>query len=343
MLQISAFTNGTFVSPLDVQSAIFENEVRGSALWLDVYRPRDNEILLFNRHLHQLPPTENSFLFSLSSFKALKRLIITRNDATKPRSSTVIADATVLFADDLIVSVRNRGFRFAELIEYIMRNGNGKMPTNVVGLYDAIPPTYFAAFAPDLSSGGKVEMFSEHTERYQEDIAYFPDQSWTLREMTIPIGALLSKSDGESLVMTVTAVASPEERASGSWRIPTAAAAPAKVEDMIRGTARAMPTPSTGKKTATLVCTRGPEAGNIYRLDKPSYRIGRDAANDIPLNANGVSRRHAMVSTEGDKVFITDLGSTNGTYVNGKKIQQQLLKPGDEIFVGNAVFKLELR
>jgi pSer/pThr/pTyr-binding forkhead associated (FHA) protein len=46
-----------------------------------------------------------------------------------------------------------------------------------------------------------------------------------------------------------------------------------------------------------------------------------------------------IITLEGGKVLLTDLGSTNGTYVNAKRIQQSTLKAGDEVFIGNAVLE----
>jgi hypothetical protein len=333
MLQISAFTNGTFVTSLDVQKAMYENEERGSSLWLDVYRPKDSEVLLYNRDVRDIPPTSNSFLFTLSSFKTVKRLMVTRNDDLK--MGNLIADATILFADDLIITIRNRGFKFNELVDYIMKSNSGRMPENPLGLYDAFGPTYFAMFKNDLKEGRSIDMFSEQNSKYAEDVAIFNDTSWTLREVTIPIAPLIAKC-GDSMVMTVTALPITDDK-SVAMRIPTGTTSSARLDEMVRKTVQ------TVRQIPVLSCTKGPEQGAVFKLDKSPIRIGRDATNDIPLNVNGVSRRHALISIEGDRVLLTDLGSTNGTYVNAARIQQVVLKPGDEVFLGNAVFKFEYR
>ncbi|MBP1602171.1 MAG: protein serine/threonine phosphatase with GAF(s) sensor(s) [Acidobacteria bacterium] len=70
-------------------------------------------------------------------------------------------------------------------------------------------------------------------------------------------------------------------------------------------------------------------------LTDGSYSIGRSAENDIVLEGGRVSRRHAKLQRAGDDYTIVDLGSHNGTFVNGLRLQQPaVLKPGDEIGVG---------
>ena len=63
-------------------------------------------------------------------------------------------------------------------------------------------------------------------------------------------------------------------------------------------------------------------------------RIGRHDQNDIMLAGPTVSTRHATVRKEGVGVVIEDEGSLNGTFVNGVRIEQQLLEDGDRIQIG---------
>lgn len=62
--------------------------------------------------------------------------------------------------------------------------------------------------------------------------------------------------------------------------------------------------------------------------------IGRDPSCDIPLVSPAVSRRHALIRLTTKGYEIVDLGSTNGTYVNGKRVKQELLQQGDTIHIG---------
>jgi pSer/pThr/pTyr-binding forkhead associated (FHA) protein len=68
--------------------------------------------------------------------------------------------------------------------------------------------------------------------------------------------------------------------------------------------------------------------------------IGRSSDLDMVLVEDMVSRKHAKIVTDGRGVSIQDLGSTNGTFVNGEKIRNMQLKDGDRILVGTSIIKL---
>jgi hypothetical protein len=73
----------------------------------------------------------------------------------------------------------------------------------------------------------------------------------------------------------------------------------------------------------------------VYNLDQTRVRIGREAGVDIVIDNPGVSRLHAELRKEGDGWTVTDLGSANGTFLNGQRISAtQLIKAGDEIGLG---------
>lgn len=72
-----------------------------------------------------------------------------------------------------------------------------------------------------------------------------------------------------------------------------------------------------------------------YPIDKDSISIGRKHGNDIQLNDLTVSGRHALIITMGEHIYVDDLGSTNGTLLNGSRITKTLLKQNDVIQVGN--------
>lgn len=77
------------------------------------------------------------------------------------------------------------------------------------------------------------------------------------------------------------------------------------------------------------------------QLDKEMVSIGRGDANDIVIQSNAVSRQHAQVQRRRDGFYIVDLGSTNGTRHEGRRIEEHRLNDGDEFQVGPAqiVFK----
>jgi len=76
-----------------------------------------------------------------------------------------------------------------------------------------------------------------------------------------------------------------------------------------------------------------------YELDQERLTIGRKPENDIPIDNLAVSGKHAMIITILDDSFLEDLGSTNGTYVNGKLIKKHALKDGDIIAIGKHELK----
>lgn len=86
------------------------------------------------------------------------------------------------------------------------------------------------------------------------------------------------------------------------------------------------------------VMRSGPTIGAIYPLDGEQITIGRESANIIQINDAEVSRRHARLQFQGGKYVIEDLGSTNGTHVNGQRIMSvYVLKPGDVVSFGEGI------
>ena len=71
-----------------------------------------------------------------------------------------------------------------------------------------------------------------------------------------------------------------------------------------------------------------------FDLDKEETTIGRRSTNDIQIQNLAVSGRHARIKVAMDDAFLEDLGSTNGTYVNGRLVKKQALSDGDEIIIG---------
>jgi hypothetical protein len=68
--------------------------------------------------------------------------------------------------------------------------------------------------------------------------------------------------------------------------------------------------------------------------------IGRSSDLDMVLVEDMVSRKHARIQTQGDQIWIEDLGSTNGTFVNGEKIKRARLKEGDRVLIGTSILKV---
>ena len=80
----------------------------------------------------------------------------------------------------------------------------------------------------------------------------------------------------------------------------------------------------------------GPRAGTNMELTPPGVSVGREEDNDIQLLVTGVSRYHAKITFNGSAWSILDLGSTNGTRLNGKQISvETALADGDTIVIGD--------
>ncbi|MEZ5142694.1 MAG: FHA domain-containing protein [Acidimicrobiales bacterium] len=93
-----------------------------------------------------------------------------------------------------------------------------------------------------------------------------------------------------------------------------------------------------GGDEGVLVVKRGPKAGTRFPLGKVVTTAGRHPDSDIFLDDITVSRRHAEVERRGDGFVVRDVGSLNGTYVNRERIDEAVLRNGDELQVGK--FKL---
>ncbi|MBI1880195.1 MAG: FHA domain-containing protein [Chloroflexi bacterium] len=97
--------------------------------------------------------------------------------------------------------------------------------------------------------------------------------------------------------------------------------------------------PHPGQSQLQLVVHAGPLAGKGYPITGNTLTFGRGSDNDIILDDSQVSRNHARLTRQADEVIIEDLGSTNGTLVNGKPIVgQHTLQPADVISIGSSVF-----
>lgn len=81
--------------------------------------------------------------------------------------------------------------------------------------------------------------------------------------------------------------------------------------------------------------------GSRISVGEDPLLIGRAPECDLELADSTVSRRHAEIVRDGDAWFVRDLGSSNGTKVNGQGVTDQMLRDGDEIRLGAATFRFE--
>lgn len=78
-------------------------------------------------------------------------------------------------------------------------------------------------------------------------------------------------------------------------------------------------------------------AGRRLRIDRPASVLGRDPSCDIVVSHPTVSRRHAKLEWDGTQLFVEDLGSSGGTFVNGIRVRRERLAPGDTLRVGPSI------
>ena len=87
--------------------------------------------------------------------------------------------------------------------------------------------------------------------------------------------------------------------------------------------------------SALLVVQRGPNVGSRFLLDAETTTAGRSTKADIFLDDVTVSRRHAVFARlAGGGFAVRDLGSLNGTYVAGERLEEAVLEAGDEVLIG---------
>jgi pSer/pThr/pTyr-binding forkhead associated (FHA) protein len=87
-----------------------------------------------------------------------------------------------------------------------------------------------------------------------------------------------------------------------------------------------------------LKIAEGKEAGREFLFEQGSVVIGRTSECDVVVYDPGVSRKHARIFADGDGYFVEDMGSSNGTKVNGNIVQRQRLNTGDSVSLGPVVF-----
>jgi two-component system cell cycle response regulator len=115
-----------------------------------------------------------------------------------------------------------------------------------------------------------------------------------------------------------------------------------RVANPFEDTTRMSPAPrpaGSEEDAAYLVVLAGSAVGEMYKVDKERTVMGRGDTVDVRLIDEGISREHAQivqeVNTNGKQAILEDLGSTNGTFCNGARVQRQVLSDGDKILLGS--------
>jgi pSer/pThr/pTyr-binding forkhead associated (FHA) protein len=84
-------------------------------------------------------------------------------------------------------------------------------------------------------------------------------------------------------------------------------------------------------------------AGDMHKIDKDTFIIGRSRTCDLVIPSSKVSRQHSGICRENGEYYIEDLGSANGVWKDGVKIQKEKIKDGDEFMISEEVLKFIFR
>ncbi|MCC6313613.1 MAG: FHA domain-containing protein [Thermomicrobiales bacterium] len=86
--------------------------------------------------------------------------------------------------------------------------------------------------------------------------------------------------------------------------------------------------------------TSGPQQGQVVLIPRQPAAIGRAPENDVVVLGEDVSRRHARIEWDPDGARLVDLGSTNGVFVNGRRVAAAIIRPGDEVRFGSVAARV---
>ena len=90
----------------------------------------------------------------------------------------------------------------------------------------------------------------------------------------------------------------------------------------------------------SLIARTGPEAGKSFLLTSSQNLVGRDSSAEVVLSDPSVSRRHAMIRVDADRITVSDLGSQSGTQVDGEMVKGMRISVGDRVVIGQSEFTL---
>jgi diguanylate cyclase (GGDEF)-like protein len=90
---------------------------------------------------------------------------------------------------------------------------------------------------------------------------------------------------------------------------------------------------------ACIVVIYGPEIGRRMPLSTAPFDIGRSSKNDLFIDQESISRHHARITFDGSSYLVSDMNSTNGTFVNDHPVKESRLKDGDQVQIGRSILK----
>ena len=101
--------------------------------------------------------------------------------------------------------------------------------------------------------------------------------------------------------------------------------------------------PRRGDRRPFFIVYSGLDEGRLIPVAEGHQTLGRGEEADVSVSGDGLSRKHAVVGFENGSVTVSDLGSTNGTFVNGEPVSHRALEDGDRVQVGSVQLKLSYK
>ena len=178
----------------------------------------------------------------------------------------------------------------------------------------------------DLEFSSLVKLLNEWGERLARDVKIRPPESaaWAYRHIACALAdwvMLNIVSRPVSKGITPVPPPSPARRATS-------------VSDFF-------PKPQPGSPAAILEGISGVVRAKRFPVDKEVFRIGRDADNDLEIRSDDfVSGHHAVLRYQAGSLLLSDEGSRNGTFVNEQRVPSVALRQGDQVRIGNAIFRV---
>jgi len=113
-------------------------------------------------------------------------------------------------------------------------------------------------------------------------------------------------------------------------------------EEVAEGECKVVAWLREGQPEAELAVEQGAQAGKVYRVEAPVVEVGRGSGCAVCLDDERVSRRHCEIRFSENHFWLTDLGSTNGTELNGRPVIREVLEDGDKIGLGATVLEFHI-
>jgi predicted Zn finger-like uncharacterized protein len=141
---------------------------------------------------------------------------------------------------------------------------------------------------------------------------------------------------------TVFQVENPEPEPEGATRIGFEAAASPEQKPAAAPEAAELPqlAPIPKDVRVSLAVIAGAQAGTVFPITKPRIYLGRGSSMDVQLKDAEVSRKHAMIEIRGEAATLADMGTTNGTFVGGERIDRVELANQNEFTLGSTTLML---